>query len=360
MIRRAVWIIACLSCAGSIPVTGGQNEAEVALVYPCRPATRAIVIDGQLDPAEWSESVAVSGFLDSGSDRMFPEQVTMRLLYDEQYLYLGVRCEESNMKDLKTPTTDRDGAFWNDDALEFFLDTAHDHERYLQFAATAKAVRYDNQNGDSNWNCEWKAATQHLADAWTLEAAVPFAELKLNPPRVGALWGFNLCREREAGGKLELANWADVQRKFQSPPRFGHLYFITSDWKPSDPSLTTVAHDTGGKEARLFSNDGYWSIVPNAKPELLTYRSLLRGQEQGAVPQMEELRGIYRDRPQAVLHEDFKRLSDSFGEVESLIMGDSPVSADRFAFAKAFLANLGERVEALYWRVRLATLNETM
>lgn len=337
-----------------------QNQAEVTLVYPCRAATAPVQVDGTLDAAEWGSAIVVSGFRDSGSQKLFAEQVTMQLLYDHQNLYLGVKCSESNMPGLKTPTTDRDGAFWNDDALEFFLDAKHDHEHYWQFAATAKAVRYDNQDGDSNWNGDWKVAARCYPDAWTIEVAIPFAELRLSPPSPGTVWGFNLCREREAGGKLELANWADVQRKFQNPPLFGHLLFVDSNWQPSAASIAPVSREAGGKETRIYVNDGYWRVTEEGKPELFTYRALLHGQGQAALPQMEELRGIYKDKPQMALREDFKRLDDSFGDIGSLIAGDAPVGPERYASAKAFLDNLSDRVESIYWRVRLALLNETM
>jgi hypothetical protein len=284
----------------------------------------------------------------------------MRLLYDPQNLYLGVKCLESDMKNLKTPTTTTDGPFWMDDSIEFFLDANHDHETYWQFAATAKAVRYDNQQGDSLWNCHWQAAAQHEPEAWTVEAAVPFADLKTAPPQVGDLWGFNLCRERQAGGRLELYNWADVQRVFQNPPRFGHLAFVGADWRATEATVAAAAREAGGSETHVYVDEGYWRIKRGQRPELLTYRALLRGQGQGVVPFMEELRTLYEQHPQMPLREEFDRLEAHFRQTKALIAGESPVDAESAAAARSFLEGFQGQVEAIYWRVRLALLNETL
>jgi len=219
-------------------------------------------------------------------------------------------------------------------------------------------VRYDNQQGDSLWNSNWQAAAQQYPDAWTVEAAVPFADLKVAPPTAGDLWGFNLCRERQAGGRLELYNWADVQRVFQNPPRFGHLYFVDAHWQPTEATVAAAAHDAGGRESFVYVDDGYWRIQAGQKPEPLTYRSLLH--DQGVVPFLEELRAVYQKKPQMTLNEEFNRLEASYRQVQALIAGEGPVDAAAWAQAKLFLDGLPGQVEAIYWRVRLVLLNETL
>lgn len=354
---RCPWMIGGLTFLAAM-AWGAENAAEFTLVYPCRLAAGPIQVDGRLDPAEWAGAIEVSGFRISGSETLAPEQVVMRLLYDPQNLYVGVKCLESNMQNLTTPTTQTDGPFWMDDSVEFFLDPHHDHETYWQFAATARAVRYDNKQGDSLWNSHWTAAAQHDPDAWTVEAAVPFADLKVAPPAAGDLWGFNLCRERQAGGRLELYNWADVQRVFQNPPRFGHLYFVEAHWQPTAATVAAAARNAGGRETLVYGDEGYWRVPAGSPPEWLTYRSLLH--DQGTVPFMEELQAVYRERPQMILREEFDRLEAAYRQVQALISGEGPVDAESWAQAKLVLDGLPGQVEAIYWRVRLALLNETL
>jgi hypothetical protein len=336
-----------------------ENQAERTLIYPCRQAKGPVTIDGRLDPAEWAGAIEVSGFRISGRNKPAPEQVVMRLLYDPENLYVGVKCLESQMKKLKTSATERDGAFWLDDSIEFFIDASHDHETYFQFAATANAVPYDNLNGDSLWNSNWRVAAQRGADSWTVEAAVPFADLKVAPPAPGKLWGFNLCREREAGGSLELYNWADVQGVFNSVPLFGHLRFVAADWPPMESTVADAARGAGGSETLVYVDDGYWRIKSGKSPEPFTYRALLRAHDPSAVPFMEELRGVYTKDPKMILHDEFARLTTRYEEVKSQAAAEGPLGAEEWVKADVFLDGLREKAEDICWRVRLNLLNES-
>jgi len=356
---RILRLIALLVCAASASAFAAENQAEQTLVYPCRPAAGPIVIDGRLDPAEWAGAIEVSAFRISGSEKLAPEQVVMRLLYDRQNLYVGVKCIESEMKKIKASVNEKDGPFWTDDAVEFFLDPKHDHETIWQFAATAGAAQYDSYKGDSLWNSDWKCAVQRGPDSWTVEASVPFADLKVEPPAPGALWGFNLCREREAGGSLELYNWADVQRVFNRAQLFGHLRFVAADWKASEASAVAAAQDAGGKESIVYVEDGYWRVKPGGAPERLSYRALLRAHDQGAAPFIEELRGIYQNNPKMTLREEFELLVNRYDQVKELVAGDGPISVEDWVRATAFVDGLREKVETICWRVRLVQLNET-
>lgn len=354
---RLAWVVLLLGSVTAGVAAAGGNQADVTLVYLCRPAGGPIVVDGKLDPVEWGGAVPVSGFRVSGSEALAPEQVVMRLLYDRQNLYLGIKCFESNMKKIKTSMNQKDGPFWLEDSIEFFVDANHDHETYWQFASTAMGVCYDNSQGDSLWNANWQAAAQQSEDAWTVEAAVPFSELKLSPPVPGALWGFNLCRERQAGGKLELCNWADVQRVFNTVSLFGHLYFADANWPPTEAAVVAAARDAGGKETIVYVEDGTWQVKAGQAPKLLTYRSLLSAQTQ-AVPFLEELRTAYQKKPNTILRDEFAGLEAALDRTKALIAGQAPIGAEAWAQAKLFLDGLPDKVETIYWRVKLALLNE--
>ena len=356
---RLPWAIALVAAVTSGPLSGAENKAEVTLVYPCRAAARPVKIDGQLEDDEWADATVVSGFTVSGADKLAPEQVVMRLLYDQRNLYVGVVCRESNMKKLKTTARVTDGAFWLDDSIEFFIDANHDHETYRQFAVTAAGVRYDNAQGDSSWNSNFRAAAQRGSDRWSVEVALPLADIKTAAPKPGTLWGFNLCRERQAGGKLELYNWANVQRAFNNVHLYGHLYFVGPDWRPA-PGTVADTRRAQGRETRVFVRDGYWKLTDGAKPQKQTYRLLLKTRGLGAVTFMEDLKAIYQKHPRIILRNEFERLDASYTTTKALIAGREPVGAETWAQARAFLDGLQTKVESIYWQVRLEELNQKL
>lgn len=343
------------------PVRAAENAADITLVYPCRQATAPITIDGKVDAAEWGSAVEVGGFTDSGSDNLAPEQVLMRLCYDQNNLYLAVTCIESNMKGLKTSAaTQKDGPFWEDDSIEFFLNPNHDHQSYWQFATTAKAMQYDNCQGDSAWNSNWKAVATQDADSWMVEIALPFADLDLKTPAPGTLWGFNLCRERQAGGKLDLYNWANVQRVFNTVSRFGHLTFVAADWQPSAATVAAAVKDAGGKESRLLVPDGWWRTPTGGTAEHVPFIAMLRNEDRGLPTVMTELTAMYAAKPELPLRTEYQGIQESYAKIRGIIEAGAPLDARNWAHHKQFLNAVQGKLELVYWRVKLAMLNLSM
>jgi hypothetical protein len=340
-------------------VFAAENEATVTLAYPVQVATVPIHLDGKLTPQEWGPAVRVSGFRLSGSEELAPEQMVMQLLHDPQNLYLAVKCAESQMDKLVLQSLVDDSDVWHDDCIEFFVDATHDHATYWQFIVNAAGTRYDALGFDRTWNCSWTAATSRDEGAWYVEVAIPFASLKVDAPAPGSVWGFNLDRERQAGGSTQLYNWADVQGVFHSPTRFGHLWFVGPNWQPAEREATAVAQRTGGQEARLYVPGGYWIVPKNQKPRAWTYRELLSTQQGVVDKYLGELRDLYRQRPDLTLRDQFEKLVARYEDVQRLATASGPLDPEACAAAKVFLDGLEEKLHGLYWRVRLELLNET-
>lgn len=339
----------------------GENLAARTFVYPCLPVSAPITVDGRLEKAEWGHTIKAAGFTVSGSDKLVPEPVLMRLTYDGTHLYLGITCMESNMKGLKTGGAgQRDGAFWFDDSVEFFVNASHDHESYRQFAVTAKGILYDNLQGDSTWDADWQAATVVGADRWTVEIAVSLADLAPKAPGAGTLWGFNLCRERQAGGKLELYNWANVQRVFNSVERFGHLAFVGKGWGATAESAAQVVRDAGGEESRLFVGDGFWSTRGGEAPIFVSFLEQLRRQERACPPFLAKLEAVYAASPKLPHREEYAKIAAQYAGIREAITRNQPLQAVVFDRHALRLNALQADAENVYWRAKLAELNQAM
>ncbi|NOY80724.1 MAG: hypothetical protein GXP31_06940 [Kiritimatiellaeota bacterium] len=359
-LRMRVLLFAVWS-AWALPGYCGQNLAATTLVYPCLPAPGPIMLDGRLDKAEWGHAVEAAGFTVSGSDRPVPEPVLMRLTYDRDRLYLGITCMESNMKGLKTGGAgQRDGAFWFDDSVEFFVDANHDHKSYCQFAVTAKGILYDNRQGDSTWNADWQAATMLEADRWTVEIAVSLADLAPGGVRAGTLWGFNFCRERQAGGRLELYNWANVEGVFKTVERFGHLAFVGKGWRATAERVAQVVRDAGGKESRLFVEDGFWVARTGEAPVFVPFLEQLRRLDRTAPPFLAKLATVYAAAPGLPDRDRYAKIKARYAKVRQAVTGDRPLRAAVFDRHALTLSTLQVEAEALYWRAKLAELNRAM
>ena len=210
---------------------------------PVLPVTRcatAPTIDGKLDDAAWAEAAAASEFIRVKGIRGnalwgvdAPEAGTsVKICYDDEFLYLGWRCEEPFVEVLKTQTKVHDGSVWFDDCVEFFLDVTRDGKHVIQTITSAANVVYDADyaNGGKKWSLEGAQSVVSKGDkVWFVEAAYPFAGLGVQAPKAGDTWRMNFGRERYASsyrGLQENSLWSgQPESKFDMPERFGDILF---------------------------------------------------------------------------------------------------------------------------------------
>jgi hypothetical protein len=335
------------------------NEAQVTLGYPVRRASGPIRVDGRLDDTAWKGAIKVAGFTISGSQELAAEQTVMKLLYDDSNLYLGVKCAESRMDSVVATVNVHDGSVWHDDCVEFFIDANHDHMTYWQFIVNAAGVRYDAYKFDRTWTKPWQAVTSRTDSAWYVEVAVPFASLGVDVPGLWDVWGFNLDRERRAGGKTQLYNWADVRGVFHSPALFGQLIFAGEEWPPSDAIITRIARAIEGDEARIYRDGGCWIVEQGKAPRSWSYRDLLRRQQGDVERYWKELDAMYQKRPQLVGRKDFEAYRERYEAARTLADAEGEVDPEACAAAKVFLDTLEDKLSELYWTAKVELLNET-
>lgn len=339
---------------------GAENAARVTRVCVALPASGPITLDGRLDEASWAAALEVGGFTLSGKEDLAPQQTVMRLLYDDTNLYVAVTCKEPSMPTLRAAVRQRDGAFWEDDSVEFFLDPRHSHEDFFQFAAAAGGAVYDNQSGNSLWNSGWNATVRREADRWTVEGALPVADLKGPPAVPGNLWGFNLCRERQAGGRLELHNWADVRRVFNTCSLFGHLAFVGAGWTPSAESVAELLRPAGGESALLFVAGGFWTTAAGEAPTFTTYAADVAAQVGDTPARLDELAAMATADTPSSQRQRLTELQTGLATVQTLLGAGAAVRAEAWADALGALCGLRRDTETLYWQMKLADLNRTM
>lgn len=197
-------------------------------------------IDGSLDDPCWQAAAVLGSFVELDASRLSAPATEARVCWDAANLYVGVRCDEPNIKALKVQMKARDDAVWRDDCIELFIDTNHDRTSYYHFAVNALGTVWDEQRpGSADWNANVQAAGGRGEDAWTIEVAIPLADLGGAAP--GDRWGFNVGRERQASGSNELSAWSPTYGKFLVPERFGELLLSEQPggfrWEPLSPPL---------------------------------------------------------------------------------------------------------------------------
>lgn len=174
-------------------------DSEIKAVY----TADAPVIDGTLGDTAWQAADEVTGFILTGTKDLAAAQSHVKLLYDDNNLYIGCKFDEPFMDGLKAKHDQHDLNIFEDDCLELLLDTTGLADTFYHFAINSLGAVYDSRAGDVRWSSKNISAKGAKSDnCWTLEVALPFADLEASPSS-GDIWGIKLCRERKTATDVE-------------------------------------------------------------------------------------------------------------------------------------------------------------
>jgi hypothetical protein len=220
--------------ASAEPQGSGDDEVDVgaAVVAPGEGASAAIVggkrmtaaktpapprIDGLLDEDEWRLAEVVSDFLqrEPGSGQPASERTEVRILFDDENLYLGFILYDSRPDQIAASDLQRDSRMRADDSIEFILDTFHDRRNGFIFRVNPLGTKYDAllRNEDevnADWDEQWEAAAHVTQRGWQVEIAIPWKALRF---RTGSnVWGIDF--QRVLRRQNEEMAWSNYRRGF--------------------------------------------------------------------------------------------------------------------------------------------------
>lgn len=203
----------------SVAVDLSQRKTLEVPELPAAPA-----IDGRLDDPAWQAAAQTDVWMVVTGETPAPVQTTAWVGVHQGTFYLGFRAEEPNPATIVASVTEPGGPVWNDDCIELFVDGNLDLQAARQLVVNSLGVVTAlQQRGE--WAPEVLAAVQVGQDAWTGEVALSLADLGIT----GTEFGLNICRERRAGGGLELSCWSPTGGAFNQPGRFG-LAALPGGW----------------------------------------------------------------------------------------------------------------------------------
>ncbi len=179
--------------------------------YECHRAGSTIKIDGRLDDVAWKKAAWSDAFVDivgeSGATPRF--RTRMKMLWDDEYLYIGAELEEP---DVWATLTAHDSVIFHDNDFEVFLNPTGDGLKYFEFEINALNTGWDlfldkpyNKGGkaDNSWEMPgYKSAVAidgtlndpHDRDkGWSIELALPWPAFG-GRPEAGGAWRMNFSR----------------------------------------------------------------------------------------------------------------------------------------------------------------------
>ncbi|HEU4721975.1 MAG TPA: DUF5916 domain-containing protein [Gemmatimonadaceae bacterium] len=208
-----------------------------------------VAIDGRLDDEAWKQATPITELRqqrpsEGGAATLATE---VRILYDEEALYVGARLSEPmGPAGIRAPLARRDqllasngnnGAFnsLTTDKLAIVLDPYHNHLDEIWFEINPAGVRGDQFNGDPSWDPVWEGAARQDATGWSAEMRIPYSQLRFSRDSVQT-WGLQVWRVVDRLNEQDM--WS-FRRRDESggPGYFGHLQNIVITSRPRQAEL---------------------------------------------------------------------------------------------------------------------------
>lgn len=171
-----------------------------------------IKLDGILNESAWSQATVIDNLRQrEPKENTEPtEKTIIYLLYDENYLYIGAKCYDSNPKGIVAYNMLYDFHLRSDDYLEILLDPFNDRRNAYVFAVNPNGAKKDglvvnnSERSYDEWDGIWYVATSRDERGWYVEMAIPFKTISYKPGETR--WGFNIRRYIKR--KMEEDRWA--------------------------------------------------------------------------------------------------------------------------------------------------------
>ncbi len=236
--------------------------------------TRAPKLDGVLNDSVWALSTPLTNFIQVfpqlGSPA--PQSATVRILYDNQAIYVGAELSD-DPRLIRKQFTPRDAEGQADvDFFSIFFDTYNDKQNGFQFGVTPVNVQTDaritpafnggfGSYGDKSWDAVWDSRVRIHDKGWTVEMMIPYGALRFAKQEVQD-WGLQALRFTRRNNERSFWNPINPQQDGFAN-QFGMLTGLESIEPPLRLSLSPYVSAgyarspvPGGFENDDFQNGG--------------------------------------------------------------------------------------------------------
>ena len=201
-----------------------QNNGEVYQLNIQR-MDEKIHLDGVLDESFWEDvEIATNFWLNfpvGGTPVDDEVQTTVKITYDDDFIYLGVECYGKGPFLVQSLKRDND-SFWNGDAFAVVFDPVNERTNGVIFGVnpagvqtealiTGEPARRGGQLSGYNkaWDNKWYTQASVTENGWTAEMMIPFKSLRFGRKDH---WGINFIRVDARNNANH--SWAPVPIQF--------------------------------------------------------------------------------------------------------------------------------------------------
>ena len=181
----------------SVHAESSNHEIKAYRTY------ESVEIDGDLTEADWQHAEPISRFvqIEPYEGEIGSESMEVRILYDNENIYFGFTCFDSDISKLVANEMRRDSRdLHENDTVFLMLDTYNDRRSGFFFRMNALGAIQDRAvtNSGDTFNSDWDAVVECKSKVndtyWTSELSIPFSQLRFKKSD-SMVWGMNTGRE---------------------------------------------------------------------------------------------------------------------------------------------------------------------
>ena len=214
MIRLLISLFLLFICT-DLKSQSENREPKSFKAFPIK--SEDIKLDGKLDDTFWSDVTGISDFLvqepvEGGEPT---EKTTVKVAYDENYLYIGAIFYDSEPDGIKAFKMRKDAPLNTDDRFMWILDTYLDGRNAYFFEINPRGLMGDGlltigqgRSLNKDWDGIWRPWTYIGDFGWSAEIRIPFHTLNFDPKT--STWGINF--QRTIRRKNEEILWSGHKR----------------------------------------------------------------------------------------------------------------------------------------------------
>lgn len=216
----------------NIAVTLNANMREVSF-YCATPAKSIPVIDGKLDDPCWNVPEYTASY-EYFKPNPGPGALknSIRMIYNDQGLYIAIIHYDDNPKKARATITDRDNPdLWRDDCTEFYIDPDAAAIGWRKFVINILGTvtdvwRVDSSVYRNDWTADgWEMKIHVTENAWQIENFMPWSVFN-KKANAGDIWTF--CHVRYAWGSGKFIGTTSCPgANNNATHNFGYLCFVS-------------------------------------------------------------------------------------------------------------------------------------
>ncbi|PWU15426.1 MAG: hypothetical protein C5B50_15435 [Verrucomicrobia bacterium] len=223
-------------CAGDSSTWLNLMQPITPRSYLCRHTSKPIIMDGKLDDAAWAAAPWTEDFQDiRGGSKPKPRfRTRAKMLWDDDYLYIGAELEEPHVWGT---LTNHDSVIFQDPDFEVFMDPKGETQPYYEFEMNSLNTTWDllldkpyldGGIAHNEWEIPGLKSAVHVRGilnqprdtdkGWTVEIAFPWKVLSerarhAGPPNEGEQWRMGFSRV-----EWQITHTNGVYRKIPNTP----------------------------------------------------------------------------------------------------------------------------------------------